>query len=145
MNQRKYQTALTPRVSACAQDPPAAGDYVFRDGLRFARPYYFDYVAHVKTRWRGRTVVDLFCAEFKGRTRDYYEQALAAGRLRVEETSMSARAGRQTTTAARADAQLQAKPTAPDARLRDGQVVRHYVHRHEPPARAARAVPHARA
>jgi hypothetical protein len=86
----------------------------------------FEHYAHVKTRWIGRTVVDLFCSEFKGRSREYYEAALEAGRLRVEQPGESKRKGRG------------GEPvgtTPVDATLRNGQVVRHLVHRHEPPVR----------
>ena len=122
------------------QDPPAPSDYVFRDGLRFTVPYMFDYFAHVKTRWQGTGLVDLFCREFKGRSREYYEAAVAAGRLRVEETSMSKRSGkRKAEEEAAAPDESEAEALARRARLaccaplRDGQRVRHLVHRHEPP------------
>jgi len=110
------------RISRLTQDPPAAGDYVFQDGLRYARPYFFDYYAYVKTRWHGLSLLELFCSEFKGRSREYYTQAIAQGRLRVEDTSMSCKATKKTAACA----------AAADA-LRDGQRVRHFVHRHEPP------------
>lgn len=98
---------------------------MFRDGLRYVKPYMFEHYAHVKNRWQGRTVVDLFCAEFKGRSREYYQAALAAGRLRVE-TPGSKNKARQPPSG---------PPTAEDTPLRNGQIVRHLVHRHEPPVR----------
>jgi hypothetical protein len=139
-----------------AQDPPAAADYVLRDGLRFVRPYYFDYFAFVKTRWVGATVVDLFTREFTGRPREYYEAALQAGRLRVEDTAMSQGRGRRARLqqqsggeAGASGGEAAAGPVAPpaaaaaaggapvvDVPLQDGQRVRHFVHRHEPPVRA---------
>ena len=134
------------------------GDYVRRGGLRFVRPYYFDYFAYVKPRWEGATVVDLFTREFTGRSREYYQAALLAGRLRVDDTSMSAprknggkrakprAAGDAVGAAAPQDApapaprpQLQPPPAQPaqDAPLQSSQRVRHFVHRHEPPVRRA--------
>ncbi|XP_047160683.1 RNA pseudouridine synthase 7 isoform X5 [Vigna umbellata] len=53
-------------------NPPHPHDYVFRNGIRFVRPYYFEFIAHVKNRWAGKTIVDLFAEEFKGRPYDYY-------------------------------------------------------------------------
>ena len=53
--------------------------------------------------------------EFPARSRGYYERALADGRLRVE-------GGR--------GAQNRGDPTAP---LHQGQTMRHFIHRHEPP------------
>ena len=134
------------------------GDYVRRGGLRFVRPYYFDYFAFVKPRWEGATVVDLFTREFTGRSREYYQAALLAGRLRVDDTSMSAprkNGGRRAKPRAAGDAAADAAPQeapapvprpqpqpppaqpAQDAPLRSGQRVRHFVHRHEPPVRRA--------
>jgi hypothetical protein len=119
---------------------------VLRGGLRFVRPYYFDYYAYVKTRWVGASLLDLFTREFTGRPRSYYEAALRAGRLRVEDTSMSARESRGergarasaggggAAAAADGGAGADAGPFR-DAPLLSGQRVRHYVHRHEPPVR----------
>jgi hypothetical protein len=135
---------------------------VLRDGLRFVRPYFFDYFAFVKTRWVGATVVDLFTREFTGRPREYYEAALQAGRLRVEDTAMSQGRGRRArlqqqsggaaggsgasgddaapglAAAPAAEAAASAAPVV-DVPLQDGQRVRHFVHRHEPPVRAPSA------
>jgi hypothetical protein len=135
------------------QDPPLVGDYVLRGGLRFVRPYYFDYYAYVKPRWEGATVVDLFTREFTGRSREYYEAALQAGRLRVDDTPMSAprKTGGRRAKAPRAGAaaEEEAAPAsrpepapplpqpAQNAPLLSGQRVRHFVHRHEPPVRRA--------
>jgi tRNA pseudouridine synthase 9 len=120
------------------------------------RPYYFDYFAFVKTRWAGRGLIELFTAEFQGRPREYYEAAHAAGRLRVEDVHSRKAPGRRgargvaaegdadagasgdAAAAAEPAAAEAAAPQAPpraDAPLRDGQRIRHYVHRHEPPVR----------
>ena len=119
-------------------------DYVILDGLRYARPYMFDYFAHVKTRWCGMSLINLFLREFKGRSRDYYERAVTAGRLRVEETSMSARGAKRKAQSPpggccgdAAGAESARCAALWDAPLRDGQRVRHLVHRHEPPVLAA--------
>ncbi|KAK4410750.1 RNA pseudouridine synthase 7 [Sesamum angolense] len=53
-------------------NPPQRQDYIFRDGIRYVRPYYFEFISHAKNRWAGKTIVDLFADEFKGRPRDYY-------------------------------------------------------------------------
>lgn len=64
----------------------------------------------------GRDVVDVFLAEFPSHDRDYYERAMAEGRLKVEDT--------------RKNRSWKGGP------LEDGQLIRHYIHRHEPPALA---------
>ncbi|KAJ8435670.1 hypothetical protein Cgig2_014251 [Carnegiea gigantea] len=39
---------------------------------RHVKPYYFEFICHVKNRWAGKKVVDMFTEEFKGRPHDYY-------------------------------------------------------------------------
>ena len=85
-----------------------------RNGLRFIQPYPFHYRVHAKERWLGRTVLDVYCREFMDQPPTYYAQALADGRITVN--------GERRTRA--------------DRVLRNGDLVRHLVHRHEPPVRA---------
>ncbi|GAQ83120.1 hypothetical protein KFL_001360170 [Klebsormidium nitens] len=89
------------------------GDYIFQDGRRLVRPYFFEFVSHVKSRWAGQNIVELFSNEFRQRDRQYYMQAVEDGRLQVD--------GRKV-------------PTS--YRLTQGQTVVHFVHRHEPPVMA---------
>lgn len=56
--------------------------------LAQVRPYHFDFKCHVKKRWEGKTLVDLFAEEFPLLTRAYYSRAFEAGRLRVELSSV---------------------------------------------------------
>ncbi|CAA0816489.1 RNA pseudouridine synthase 7 [Striga hermonthica] len=65
-------------------NPPQRHDYIFRDGIRYVRPYYFEFISHAKNRWAGKTIVELFADEFKGRDRDYYACAVKAGRIKVD-------------------------------------------------------------
>jgi len=65
-------------------NPPEPQDYVIRNGRRYVRPYYFEFISHVKNRWAGKTIVDLFTDEFKGRSREYYVRAVKCGRLQVD-------------------------------------------------------------
>ncbi|GAB4815992.1 hypothetical protein N2152v2_003038 [Parachlorella kessleri] len=102
---------------------PKPEDYVIIDSLRFVRPYYFDYVCTVRSRWSGQSILDVFIKEFPDRGREYYAQALAQGRLRVE--------GRGAAAAAAAAAAAGAAPV-----LQECQRTVHVVHRHEPPVPA---------
>ncbi|XP_062170636.1 RNA pseudouridine synthase 7 isoform X2 [Alnus glutinosa] len=65
-------------------NPPEPHDYIFRNGRRHVRPYYFEFISHVKNRWAGKTIVDLFAEEFKGRPYDYYVSAVKCGRIQVD-------------------------------------------------------------
>ncbi|KAE8705216.1 Detected protein of confused Function [Hibiscus syriacus] len=55
------------------QTPPHASqkqDYVLYSGNSHVLPYYFEFVSHVNKRWEGKTIVDLFSQDFRGRSRD---------------------------------------------------------------------------
>ncbi|XP_039126144.1 RNA pseudouridine synthase 7 isoform X1 [Dioscorea cayenensis subsp. rotundata] len=94
-------------------NPPEARDYIIRDGKRFVRPYYFEFVSYVKNRWVGKTVVDLFAEEFTGRPREYYVGAVKSGRIQVDGQVVSL-----------------------SYRVRSSQKISHFLHRHEPPVLA---------
>ncbi|XP_040967098.1 putative inactive serine/threonine-protein kinase At5g11400 [Gossypium hirsutum] len=65
--------------------PTQKRDYIFHNsklnGKRHVRPYYFEFVSHVNKRWEGKTIVDLFAQEFRGRSRDYYTEVNYLGQL----------------------------------------------------------------
>lgn len=95
-------------------NPPEAKDYIFRNGRRHVRPYYFEFIAHVKNRWAGKTVVNLFAEEFKGRPYEYYVKAVNTGRIQVD--------GQRIHTS---------------YVVQSSQRISHFLHRHEPPVLAA--------
>ncbi|KAA8542082.1 hypothetical protein F0562_023234 [Nyssa sinensis] len=94
-------------------NPPERHDYIFRNGTRYVRPYYFEFISHVKNRWAGKTIVDLFAEEFKGRPYDYYVSAVKSGRIQV-------------------DGQL----VPVSYIVQPSQKISHFLHRHEPPVMA---------
>lgn len=110
VNRRVAGTKQTMSGSVHADVAIRPEDYVVVDGLRMVLPYQFEFKSHVKKRWIGRSVVDVFTEEFRGRDRSYFEEALRNGRLVVD--------GRE---------------TGVDAPLQASQIIRHYIHRHEPP------------
>ncbi|XP_076912515.1 RNA pseudouridine synthase 7-like [Bidens hawaiensis] len=91
-------------------NPPQRHDYIFRNGIRYVKPYYFEFISHAKNRWAGKTIVDLFADEFKGRNRDYYDSAVKSGRIQVD-----------------------GKTVPVSYRVQSSQKISHFVHRHEPP------------
>ncbi|KAJ1417875.1 Pseudouridine synthase, RsuA/RluB/C/D/E/F [Sesbania bispinosa] len=101
-------------------NPPQPQDYIFRNGnikcrrgIRYVRPYYFEFIAHVKNRWAGKTIVDLFAEEFKGRPYEYYVSAVKCGRIQVDGEMVPV--------------SYVVKPS---------QKISHFLHRHEPPVMA---------
>ena len=97
--------------SAPGGDVP--GIFVEALGLRFVRPYEFQFRAHVKARWRGLSLRALFRAEFPAVSTEYFEGAVVRGAITVD-----------------------GRPADAEAPLREGQLVVHSLHRHEPPVLA---------
>ncbi|PIA41956.1 hypothetical protein AQUCO_02100063v1 [Aquilegia coerulea] len=94
-------------------NPPERHDYIFHDGRRHVRPYYFEFISHVKNRWAGKTIVDLFAQEFKGRPYDYYVDAVKSGRIQVNGEIVPV-----------------------SYIVKSSQKISHFLHRHEPPVMA---------
>src|SRR3569833_548542 len=88
--------------------------YFFQDGLRRVEPYYFTYNTYVKERWRDRTLVEVFQSEFRDRPVEYYREAMEAGTVSVN-----------------------GKTVGPEHVLKNGELISHTLHRHEPPVTAA--------
>ncbi|KAJ1326377.1 tRNA pseudouridine32 synthase [Microdochium nivale] len=87
--------------------------YIIEDGLRRVAPYHYTYKTWVKQRWRGRELLDVFESEFRDRPLEYYRQAMISGHVRVDN-----------------------KQVAPEHVLKNGELVSHTIHRHEPPVTA---------
>ncbi|XP_074317170.1 RNA pseudouridine synthase 7 isoform X2 [Silene latifolia] len=94
-------------------NPPHRDDYIFHKGMRYVKPYYFEFICHGKNRWTGKTIVDMFTDEFRGRPRDYYVRAVKSGRILVGGKTVSIY-----------------------HRIKSSEKISHFVHRHEPPVMA---------
>ncbi|KAI0842529.1 pseudouridine synthase [Hypoxylon sp. FL0890] len=106
----KDNPASDPATPSATTWPPP---YNYGNGLRRVAPYYFTYKTWCKQRWRGRTLLDVFESEFRDRPLAYYKKAMETGQIRVN-----------------------GKPTSPDHILKNGELVSHTIHRHEPPVTA---------
>ena len=101
-------TAVTP-----------AGDlwprpYYLENGLRRVAPYHYTYNTFCKQRWRNRTLLDIFSSEFRDRDREYYKNAIESGQITIN-----------------------SKPCVdPSTVVKNGDVISHTLHRHEPPVTA---------
>ncbi|KAJ1663288.1 DRAP deaminase [Coemansia sp. RSA 1813] len=84
--------------------------YYEEDGLQRIHPYYHKYATHAKGRWVGRSIFQVFSQEFRDRSADYYEAAIRQGLI-----------------------ELNGAKVDPSAIVRNGDLVTHYIHRHEPP------------
>uniref|UniRef100_A0A8C3YM93 Pseudouridylate synthase RPUSD2 n=1 Tax=Catagonus wagneri TaxID=51154 RepID=A0A8C3YM93_9CETA len=92
----------------------AETSYYFEGGLRKVRPYYFDFQTYCKGRWVGHSLLHVFSTEFRAQPLTYYEAAVRAGRLHLNEEPVK-------------DLSIV---------LKDNDFLRNTVHRHEPPVTA---------
>ncbi|KAF0696124.1 Aste57867_13100 [Aphanomyces stellatus] len=98
------------KVSAKEVDEDPVAEYEVRDGYRYVKPYVFKFQTHAKQRWFGRTLIDIFTTEFGSFTPAYYELAIQTGRIT-----------------------LNGKMVSPTTTVKNGDLLCHKTHRHEPP------------
>lgn len=100
----------------------AAVPYVFGDGYRRVPPYYHTYATNCKERWRGRTLLDVFSKEFRDRDELYYVRVEHDGSTNLQRTAINTGL-----------VNINNKAANIDTLLNNGDVIRHRIHRHEPP------------
>ncbi|KAJ2389403.1 DRAP deaminase [Coemansia sp. RSA 2611] len=88
----------------------AADIYFEEGGLQRIHPYFFKFATHAKGRWVGRTILEVFRSEFRDRPPGYYEPAIAQGIIEINNERVG-----------------------PSTVVRNGDLVTHFIHRHEPP------------
>lgn len=89
--------------------------YYLERGLRRVAPYHYTYNTYCKQRWRGREILDIFASEFRDRPREYYKRAIEEGLVVLNGKRCN---------------------TLHDV-VKNGDVISHTLHRHEPPVTAA--------
>ncbi len=77
--------------------------------IRVVEPYPYTFSTFAKARWVGRTVLDVYSTEYGSYPKSYYESAIVQGRIMVSDKAVSL-----------------------EYRIKDGNVLSHTVHRHEP-------------
>ncbi|RMZ76336.1 hypothetical protein DV738_g5003, partial [Chaetothyriales sp. CBS 135597] len=103
-----------PEVSLTPVGDPWPRPYYLERGLRRVAPYHYTYNTFCKQRWRGRTLLDVFASEFRDRDREYYKNAIETGQITIN---------------GQACVDLEAV-------VKNGDVISHTLHRHEPPVTA---------
>ncbi|KAJ2661498.1 DRAP deaminase [Coemansia sp. RSA 1200] len=111
---RKEQDEKEESTGNSSPQPDAADIYYEEDGLQRIHPYYHKYATHAKGRWVGRSIFAVFSQEFRDRSADYYEAAIRQGLIELNGTKVE-----------------------PTTIVRNGDLVTHYIHRHEPPVGTA--------
>lgn len=99
---------LTKNKTIFDEEAEGAG-YIIDGRLRRVKPYFFTYLTYCKMRWRDRKLLDVFVSEFRDRDADYYKNTIAAGQVT-----------------------LNRKPASLDSVVRNGDLISHRCHRHEP-------------
>ncbi|KAJ2486265.1 DRAP deaminase [Coemansia sp. RSA 2320] len=92
-------------------EPLTAAEIYYNDnGLQRIKPYFYEFSSYAKGRWVGRTIYEVFCSEFRGGTPAYYETAIKRGIIRLNNENVG-----------------------PSTIVRNGDLITHFIHRHEPP------------
>ncbi|KXT14422.1 hypothetical protein AC579_8352 [Pseudocercospora musae] len=99
-----------PKVAITPCDPWPR-PYYLEDGLRRVAPYHFTYNTFCKERWRGRGLLEIFSDEFRDRPVEYYRGAIESGAVQINGKTV---------------------PSV-DTPVKNGDIISHTMHRHEPP------------
>ncbi|EKX48445.1 hypothetical protein GUITHDRAFT_151750, partial [Guillardia theta CCMP2712] len=110
---------LHPAETSCWQNEVKEWTFHYTERFRVVPPYRFEFGTSIKARWVGRLLLEVFSQEFPyfEDSLQYYTEAMELGRLRVNDEKASK-----------------------DYRCRDGDVITHHVHRHEPPVTSEKIV-----
>lgn len=84
--------------------------YKIEGALRRILPYHWKYSTFCKQRWRDRNILEIFSSDFRQYPKEYYEERLNAGGVLVNN-----------------------KPATVDTIIKNGDLIEHTIHRHEPP------------
>ncbi|TGO42384.1 hypothetical protein BHYA_0009g00630 [Botrytis hyacinthi] len=105
---------VEPPAVVITPSDPWPRPYYLDNGLRRVAPYHFTYNTYCKQRWRGREILDIFSSEFRDRPLEYYKDAMERGAIAVN-----------------------GKPVESTSQIiKNGDVISHTLHRHEPPVTA---------
>ncbi|RKP00600.1 hypothetical protein CXG81DRAFT_13052, partial [Caulochytrium protostelioides] len=99
--------SIPPPTVPLAPPPPV---WYTEGRLRKVQPYPYVYTSRMKGRWLGRTLMDVFATEFLDQTADVYADKIDRGFIT-----------------------LNGSRARPDHVLGPNDVLRHALHRHEPP------------
>jgi tRNA pseudouridine synthase 9 len=104
--------------------------YYFENGLRRVSPYHFTYKTNCKQRWRERELLDIFASEFRDRPLEYY---VSCSLDRIQKMKLTKD---QKDAIERGFVAVNGKPVPTSVIIKNGDVISHTLHRHEPPVTA---------
>lgn len=88
LQSRKVRRKTTPRTNE-SNYQLVKPEYSFDKHLRRVVPYIFEYQIYAKKRWLGMTIGSVLRDEFRDRTEDYYEAAMAQGYITINDKACS--------------------------------------------------------
>ncbi|KAL8837514.1 MAG: hypothetical protein Q9170_002507 [Blastenia crenularia] len=112
--EEETEVLVPPPAVVTTPCDPWPRPYYLEDGLRKVQPYHFTYNTYCKQRWRGRELLDIFATEFRDRPHGYYKDAIESGKVTVNGQKV---------------------PSVKEI-VKNGDVISHTLHRHEPPVTA---------
>lgn len=92
-----------------SEEETEGASYIMDGRLRRVPPYFFTYLTYCKMRWRDRPLLDIFVDEFRDRDAEFYKKAIANGQVTLNK-----------------------KVANLDTIVRNGELISHRCHRHEP-------------
>ncbi|CUM68300.1 uncharacterized protein PRCAT00006022001 [Priceomyces carsonii] len=98
-----------PRHKTIQEEESEGASYTIDGALRRVNPYYFTYLTYCKMRWRDRKLLDIFVDEFRDRDAKFYKEAMSSGKVTINK-----------------------KPAGTDTIVKNGDLISHRCHRHEP-------------
>lgn len=105
----KDETNTISQRKTIQEEETEGASYLIEGRLRKVPPYFFTYLTYCKLRWRDRKLMDIFVNEFRDKNADFYEKAIEAGQVTLNK-----------------------KPANLDSVVRNGDLISHRAHRHEP-------------
>ncbi|CUM46347.1 uncharacterized protein AC631_03999 [Debaryomyces fabryi] len=102
-------TNTLSKTKTIHEEEAEGASYSIDGRLRRVNPYFFTYLTYCKMRWRDRKLLDIFVNEFRDRDADFYKKTIAAGQVTLNK-----------------------KPADLDSIVRNGDLISHRCHRHEP-------------
>lgn len=102
-------TNTLSKTKTIHEEEAEGASYIIDGRLRRVNPYFFTYLTYCKMRWRDRKLLDIFVNEFRDRDADFYKKTIAAGQVTLNK-----------------------KPADLDSIVRNGDLISHRCHRHEP-------------
>lgn len=129
LSSRKAEVFVPPPSIITTPCDPWPRPYYLEAGLRKVLPYHYTYNTYCKERWRGKEILQIFKTEFRDRPESYYVGLPFYDRDCTDAVQQDA--------IERGNVVINGhKAFSVQAIVKNGDVISHTLHRHEPPVTA---------